>query len=211
MLEVDSLLSIGLYKIDLWELEAAANLFERVIYLAQNTDHHPWAEKASICLALVSSSLGLYEKAKVLADEAYQNITAEVNIKNNGRISYFLQILGQTYVNLKDFTKANEMFSQALSFAEKSHYTQVKAKTINGLAQIYRQRREFELALINHFEAIELLENIDAKCDLAEVYFQLGLTYQEIEELVESKIYFDKAIQLFTEIEAPQQVKRVVS
>ncbi|MDJ0696280.1 NB-ARC domain-containing protein [Mastigocoleus sp. MO_188.B34] len=211
MLEVDSLLSIGLYKIDLWELEAAANLFERVIYLAQNTDHHTWAEKASICLALVSSYLGLDEKAKVLADKAYQNITTEVNIKNNGRISYFLQILGQTYVNLKDFTKANEMFSQALSFAERSHYSQVKAKTINGLAQIYHQRREFELALINHFEAIELLENIDAKCDLAEVYFQLGLTYQEIEEVVESKIYFDKAIQLFTEIEAPQQVKRVIS
>lgn len=214
MLEVDSLLSIGLYKIDLWELEAAANLFERVIYLAENTAHHSWAQKACICLALVNSylqqhELQRHEIALSLADEAYQNITTELNIKNNGRISYFLQILGQTYVNLKDFSKANEMFARALDFAQKSHYTQVEAKTLNGLAKIYCHQSKFELALTSHLKAIELLDNIDAKCDLAEVYFQLGLTYQRIENFIDSKINLDKAIKLFAEIEAPQQIKRV--
>lgn len=208
MLEVDSLLSIGLYKIDLWELEEAAKLFQQVIYLAQNTDHHRWAEKASVCLALVNSYLGLHDSSQALADVAYQNITNEKLVKT-GRFAYFMQILGQTYINLGDFTRATEMFEQALTFAEASHYMQVKAKTLNSSAEIHRQEKDYQLALNHHQEAIELLEKIGAKCDLAEAYFQLGLTYEKMSISNECKINFSRAIQLFTEIKAPKQVARI--
>lgn len=208
MLEVDSLLSIGLYKIDLWELEDAAKLFQQVIYLAQNTDHHRWAEKASVCLALVNSYLGLCDAAYLLADVAYRNIKKEAIIET-GRFAYFIQILGQTYVNLGDFTKAKEMFHQALTFAEESHYMQVKAKTLNGLAEIHRQQADYPLALAYHTEAIELLDKIGAKCDLAETYFQLGLTYKKMAKSDASQKYFTQAINLFTEIKAPNQVDKI--
>ncbi|OUL34443.1 NB-ARC domain-containing protein [Nostoc sp. T09] len=209
MLEVDSLLSIGLYKIDLWELEAAAKLFQQVIYLAQNTEHHRWAEKASVCLALVYSYLGLRDASYALADVAYRNMTTEKLVEQTGRFVYFMQILGQTYVNLGECDRANQIFQQALTIAEESHYTQVKAKTLNGLAEIHRQQVEFDLALANHTEAIELLDKISAKCDLAEAYFQLGLTYQQMAKPDESQINFNIAMQLFTEIEAPKQVAKI--
>jgi len=209
MLEVDSLLSIGLYKIDLWELSESAQLFQQVINLAQNTAHHPWAEKAAVCLSLVNSYLKQYPSAYLLADECYHNITAEVNIEKTGRFAYFIQILGQTYVNLKEASKAKEMFSMALKFAEESHYTQVKAKSLNGLAEIYRRQQEFDWALNNHLEVIELLDKIGAKCDLAEAYFQLSLTYQDMGNLNESRVNIEKAIRLFDEIEAPKQVEKV--
>jgi tetratricopeptide (TPR) repeat protein len=207
MLEVDSLLSIGLYKIDLWELEEAAKLFQQVIYLAQNTDHHRWAEKASVCLALTNSYLGCCDTAYALADAAYQNIQNEKLVKS-GSFAYFIQILGQTYVNLGNFIKAKEMFYQALTFAEESHYMQVKAKTLNGLAEIYRQQLDYQLALNHHTQAIELLDKIGAKCDLAEAYFQLGLTYQKLGNNT-SQIYLQQATQLFTEIKAPKQVVKI--
>ena len=209
MLEVDSLLSIGLYKIDLWELETAAKLFQQVIYLAQNTEHHRWAEKASVCLALVYSYLGLRDASSALADVAYQNITNEKLVEQTGRFVYFMQILGQTYVNLVDFSKANKILHQALTFAEESHYMQVKAKTLNGLAEIHRQQTDFVLALTHHTEAIELLDKIGAKCDLAEAYFQLGLTYQKMTKPDDSQMNFNRAIQLFTEIKAPKQVEKI--
>jgi tetratricopeptide (TPR) repeat protein len=211
MLEVDSLLSIGLYQIDLWELEAAAKLFQQVIYLAQNTEHHRWAEKASVCLALVYSYLGLRDASYQLADVAYQNITNEKLVEQTGRFVYFMQILGQTYVNLGEPYQANQILHQALTFAEESHYMQVKAKTLNGLAEIHRQQTDFELALANHTEAIELLDKIDAKCDLAEAYFQLGLTYQKMAKPDESRMNFNRAIQLFTEIQAPKQVEKILT
>ncbi|BAZ29664.1 TPR repeat-containing protein [Cylindrospermum sp. NIES-4074] len=210
MLEVDSLLSMGLYKIDLWELEASANLFQQVIYLAQNTDHHRWAEKASVCLALVNSYLEQREASYLLADAAYQNITTENFLAQAGRFAYFIQILGQTYVNLGNFSQGNEMFHNALNFAEESNYMQVKAKTLNGLAEIHRQQADFELALNNHREAIELLDKIGAKCDLAEAYFQLGLTYLKMEKFEGSKDNFNRAIQLFKEMKAPKQVEKVL-
>ena len=209
MLEVDSLLSIGLYKIDLWELPESAQLFQQVINLAQNTAHHPWAEKAAVCLSLVNSYLGQYPSSYLLADESYNNITAEQNIEKTGRFAYFIQILGQTYINLADFSKAKEMFSMAFKFAESSHYTQVKAKSLNGLAEIYRRNQEFELAVNNHLEAIELLDKIGAKCDLAEAYFQLGLTYKNMEREDESQENIEKAIQLFDEIGAPKQMEKI--
>ncbi len=211
MLEIDSLFSIGLYEIDLRELEAAALLFQQVINLAKNTAHHQWAEKASVCLALVNSYLGLRKEAYVLANVVYHSILTEQILEQTGRFAYFMRILGQTYVNLGDFEKANEMYRRALLFAEESYYTQIKAKTLNGMAEIHRQQAAFESAIANHLEAIELLDKLNAKCDLAEAYFQMGLTYQKMNKPEESKLNFNKAIQIFTEIGAPKQVENVLS
>ena len=88
-------------------------------------------------------------------------------------------------------------------------YTQIKAKTLNGLAEIERQQSAFDIALNHHAEAIALLEQIGAKCDLAEAYFQLGLTHQKMNNIVSSQTNFARAIQLFTEMQAPQQLLKV--
>ena len=209
MLEVDSLLSMGLYNIDLWDLETAAALFQQVIDLAQNTTHHRWAEKASACLALVNSYLGSHQTAYNLAEPIYGSIMSELN-KQSGSFAYFIQILGQTYVNLGNRQKAQEMFSHSLTDAEKSHYLQIKAKTLNGLAECDRQQSLFELALNKHVEAIEILEQIGAKCDLAEACFQLGLTYAKMKDIENSQLNYARSLQLFTQMNAPRQVEKVL-
>lgn len=86
---------------------------------------------------------------------------------------------------------------------------QVKAKMLNGLAEIHRQQTEYELALANHSEVIRILEKIGAKCDLAIAYLQLALTAQRIGNFSEIKVNFDKAIQLFTEMNAPKQIEKI--
>jgi len=209
MLEVDALLSMGLYNVDLWELATAAELFQQVINLAQNTTHYRWAEKASACLALVNSYLGWHQTAYSLAEPIYASIMSELN-KQSGSFAYFVQILGQTYVNLGHKEKAQEMFSRSLADAEKSHYLQIKAKTLSGLAQSDRQQFLFKQALSRHVEAIEILEQIAAKCDLAEAYFQLGLTYANMKEIENSQLNYTRSLQLFTQMNAPRQVEKVL-
>ncbi len=66
----------------------------------------------------------------------------------------------------------------------------------------------FDTALTLHREASEILENIGAKCDLAEAYYQLGLTQQKMGN-PESEENFLKALQLFNDIGAPKQVEKV--
>ena len=58
MLTVDAHLSMGLYRMDLWELSEAAEQFEQVIALAAGSDHQAWADKATVGLALARAYLG---------------------------------------------------------------------------------------------------------------------------------------------------------
>lgn len=207
MLEVDSLLSIGLYKIDLWELTAASDRFKQVIQLASNTKHHPWSEKASICLALVNSSLELPSETNI--DKFYRAIAAEDEKYNTGRFAYFIQLLGQIYLNLRKISQARTMFARAIAFSQASHYTQIKAKALTGMGTIHRLADNIDSADAAHQQAIFLLDKIGAKCDLAEAYFQYALTLQQRDRFSDSNNYFARAIALFRQIEAPKQIEKI--
>lgn len=211
MLEVDSLLSIGLYQIDLWELSAAASFFQQVIELAKDTKHHSWSEKAFICLALVDSYTGIKQQANNVARDFYRSIINSKNSKyNTGRFAYFMQIIGQIYLNLEQIEPAKIIFQRAIAFSQESHYTQIKAKSLTGLGVIDRQQNNFSDAIYNHQQAIQLLDNIGAKCDLAEAYVQLGLTLAARQKSIASQEYFHRAISLFKQVKAPKQIEKVL-
>ncbi len=210
MLRVDSRLSIGLYCLDLWDLEQAADCFEQVIVQVKGTRHDRWAEKASVCLALTRSYLGQTEVAHQQADGIYRTIIQDHQGESRGSFAYFIQLLGQTYVNLGIFETAQLLFDKALSFSEASYYTQVKAKTLTSLAVMQRQKAEFVDAIATHQNAITLLEKIGAKCDLAEAYYQLGVTYREMGKAEESEGMLKQAIALFEGMNAPRQVNKVL-
>jgi tetratricopeptide (TPR) repeat protein len=210
MLQVDSLLSLGLYQIDLGELEQAASFFQQVINLANQTRHHSWAEKAAICLDLVNSERQQSQFDYQASERFYRLIIIDSHPEyNTGRFVFFIQILGQTHLNLGATTKAQQLFARAIAFSQSSNYTQVKAKALSGLAVIYRQANQLETAEQYHQTAINLLDKIGAKCDLAEAYFQWGLTLQISRKIEDSKIYFERASQLFQQINAPKQLAKI--
>jgi tetratricopeptide (TPR) repeat protein len=101
------------------------------------------------------------------------------------------------------------MYCRAIAYAEDSHYIQVKAKALSGIAELYQEQKTFEKALSHHAEAIEILDKIGAKCDLAEAYYQRGLTYQNMGDAQKSQENFDEAVRLFSQMEAPKQVEKV--
>lgn len=101
------------------------------------------------------------------------------------------------------------MFDRAIKYAEKIGYKQVKAKALTGLGELHRIQGDYAKAIPLHQESIDLLDEIRAKCDLAEAYFQCALTYQEMGETANSQDNFEAALQLFREIDAPKQIERV--
>ena len=210
MLEVDSLLSLGLYNIDLWELTTAAQLFQQVINLAHNTKHHPWSEKASLGLALVNSFSTASSSVDSTVSRIYRLIIElEDQTYNTGRFAYFMQMLGQIFFNHQQIEPAKKIWNRAIAFSQSSHYTQIKAKSLIGLGNTARFEHNFEQANLYHQQAVTLLEKIAAKCDLAEAYFQWGITLQASNQLVQSKEYFEKAISIYQKIPAPKQVTRI--
>jgi tetratricopeptide (TPR) repeat protein len=209
MVGIDSRLSIGLYCLDLWELERAVQCFGQVILQVHGTPHERWAEKASVCLALAQSHLGQSKAAHQKADAIYHTLFFERPLENRGSAAYFIQLLGQTYVNLGQFDIAKTLFDKALSFSASSHYTQVQGKTLTGLAIMQRHQGDFGAAIATLYQAIQRLENLGAKCDLAEAYYQLGMTYQAAGN-PEGEVALREAIALFESIYAPRQVEKVI-
>ena len=210
MLEVDSLLSMGLYQIDLAEFTAAANFFQQVIAIANNTRHHSWSEKANIGLALVNSYLGLITQAKQTADSFYQLIIRETDSKyNTGRFAYFIQLLAQTYLNLGIIDRARELLQKAIAFSQSSHYTQIKAKSLSSLGVVYCQKQDFTNAYNYHQQAIELLTDIGAICDLAEANWQFYLTLKANRDC-QKQTYLERALALWQQIEASEKIRLIM-
>lgn len=202
-----SFVNIGDCYIDIWEIETAKKSFEDCYSATKNTEFHHYSVDACYFLAFCNSCLGFNQEAHNLAEKAYRELSiTEWQAWSHGCALVFL---GLTYKNLGEISKAFELFQRAIKFAEDSYYIQIKGKACCGLAELYRIQGEFETALSHHSESIELLDKIGAKCDLAEAYYQLGLTYQTIGNTADSQENFNKAIQLFTEMEAPRQVEKV--
>ncbi|MDJ0725533.1 MAG: NB-ARC domain-containing protein [Prochloraceae cyanobacterium] len=209
MLKIDSLLSIGFYQIDLWELEAAARSFKQVISLAQDTLHYRWAEKANICLALVNSYLNISEIKISGINRFYDSIVISNSSEYQGSFAYFMQIIAQIYINLGQEEKGLQICNKAIAFASQSNYNQVLGKSLITLAEIKRKEKQYKKAILNHQESIEILDRIGAKCDLANAYFQYGITLKIMGQVKESSKYFSDAIQLFTTMKAPKQIEKV--
>ena len=229
MLEIDALLSLGLYHLDLWELSEAAQFFQSVITAAQRTAHQSWADKAALCLALVASygiscqtidqlliDQSLYGSiqptitlAKNLADEAYQTIANVSRPEQTGRFAFFIQLLAQTYTNLDHLDRASELCKRAIAFSEESHYVQVKAKALVGLGKISQKKGDSRKAIEQIDQALTLLDELGARGDLAEAHYQLGLVYQYQGKSAIAQTYFEKALQYFTNIQAPRQIAKV--
>jgi len=224
MLEVDALLSLGLYHLDLWELTEAAQFFQAVITAAQGTAHQSWADKAQLCLALVASH-SLHDEridrspicadqspralAHTLAEQAYREIADTDRSEYTGRFAFFIQLLAQTYTNLGDRDRATELYERAIAFAEESHYVQVKAKALVGWGQLLRQQGDSNRAIQNLISALELLEDLGAQSDLAEAHWQLGLAYQVQPDQLAAQTQVAAAVQIFEAIQAPRQVAKV--
>ncbi len=206
-LQILGSVNIAICKMDLGELEEAVYFFEQSKLMFKQSGTNEDILTCNYCLAFIKSCCGLLEESKQLADGVYSELAE--NTWGAWTIGFRYVFLGLTYNNLQNYEKSFEMFRKAISYAEESNYTQVKAKAITGLAELYRQQGEFEKALSHHSESIEILNKIGAKCDLAEAYYQLGLTYQKIGETQNSQENFDKAIQLYNKIDAPKQVEKV--
>jgi len=152
-------------------------------------------------------------------------LETEVNFCRWRKI-YALLKLGLIYKNLGNIKKSFKIYNAAIEFSQaessygwiesaqelnyNSHYNPLVAKVLTGLAELYRIQDNFEEALFKHSQSIEIFHKISGnRCDLAEAYFQLGLTYQKMGDFKNCQINFDEAIILFTVAAAPQQVEKV--
>jgi len=206
--------NIGIINIDLGEHEEAEKYFNEIITHAEATPFHRYAVNAWFCLAYISSCKTAKDSRKRTLSfvkkvvEALENTATQVNLTAWGK-GHSLLFLGLTYKNLGESLKSFDCYHRAISFSDYSHYPLVKAVALSGLAELHREAKHYKISLSNHLEAIELLEEIGAKNELAEASYQLGITYHFISEFDKSSEIFEKTLQMFGAMGAPKQVERV--
>jgi len=207
-LKLISLFSKGICYLDLGRLEAALEVFQKVSLIAEDKlELYEHAVCSWCCLAFVKSHSLVKEEAEKYLEKAYKEISS-TKLSAWGK-GYSLLFLGKTYTNLGKFKKSKEMYRRAIDYAQDTHYPQVRAKALSGLAEVHREQEDLETALLNQQDALQLLEKIGAKCDLAEAYYQLGLTYQKLGDKNKSHQWFQVSKNLFSEIGAPLQIEKV--
>lgn len=205
-----SLMRIGVCKTALWDMEGAVDLLESAVKLSCDIKADTLLAKTRSCLAFAMSSLNFNQESNDIASQAYAALTVD-KYTTIGGFAMYLHFIAKTYKNLDKLQMSFEVYNQILNIlkTDNSDYRQGIANSLTGMAEIYRMQKDFTKALSHHSESIEILDKIGAKCDLAEAYFQFGLTYQAMNEVEQSIVYRDKALKLFTEMEAPKQIERI--
>jgi len=193
-------LGIAICKLELGELRESLEIFEALNSVMQTAGK----TFTLIALGFLYSRLDDKDTASIFVRNACET-------KNSERTTsgYGLFFLGITYKNLGEFDKAKNFLNQSIIHAELNHYSQVKARSISGLGEVERAQKNYRNAVLRHATAIELLQPLGAKLDMAETHYQFGITYKEMGESERSYREFEEAIRLFTEMEAPKQVERV--
>jgi tetratricopeptide (TPR) repeat protein len=217
ILKFSSFLSRGVCQIQLWQLQESLRLFEEGDLLFKTESGKVYDDfqfrKINLFYFSFLHSLLSEKKAYSLCDELYNEIflnhIAYLGERLFWATEYRLVFLGQAYKNLGEYEKALRICDLNLSMAEENKLEPIKVRIFYTLAEIYRAQKKFDLAFSNHFKSINLSDRIQSQRDLAEAHYQIGLTYISINELEKSRENFQKAIRLFSEMEAPKQVERV--
>ncbi|MEG4804450.1 tetratricopeptide repeat protein [Microcoleus sp. ARI1-B5] len=204
--KLNAAINIGFCQIEMRELEAAMEIFvklkksrEEIGIIGINS------YSIEVGLAFLNSCVGVKKAAEELAEKLYAD-REESQLVGTG---YKLVFLAATYKNLGDTEKALSLYRQAIAQADENQYSTVKAKALSGIAALYRERGELDRAMQHHAEAIEILALASAKLDRAEACYQLALTEQKLGNIEPAQENFDRAIQLFSEMDASKQVEKV--
>ncbi|MBW4517883.1 MAG: tetratricopeptide repeat protein [Timaviella obliquedivisa GSE-PSE-MK23-08B] len=207
IVEINARLTIGICKIGFWDLETALADFLEIVELSRAVNYEKFAPSALFYVAFLQSYLGQTQSALEIANRLYDDLP-EKSLPfwvTEYRLSY----LGQTYMKLGELERAVKIFDRVLECIQASPYTQAAIKAQNGRAELHRREGNFPAAVVCHAEAIRVATEMGAQYDLAEAYYQQGLTYREANQLDEGNASFERAKQIFEQIHAPKQVTKV--
>ncbi|GAB4152847.1 MAG: NB-ARC domain-containing protein [Cyanobacteria bacterium J069] len=210
LVEINALLTIGICHIALGEYDEGIEAHRQVEQLCQPLQDDRFLKSVWFYIAYLNLRLGNLKEARRLADQLY----AAVNQLGDRQMpswvtEYRLFFLGLTYRELGEIQRSRLLYQRVLDFGEQSAYGQATSKALYGMAALDTEEGDHDLALRKHAASVQYLQDIGAKYDLAEAYYQQGLTYQAMGDTARSTASFQAAIALFLKMEAPKQVEKV--
>ncbi len=137
------------------------------------------------------------ERARVIYQEALDELTALNNPSVNDGIATFNNNLGNIAMELRDFESATVYYQKALNFREESEDFYKAAGLYHNLGRIAQLQRRFEEAIDYSQKALKIYENVGNVYKAADEYHQLGEVAQEQRRYEEAITYSQKALKIY--------------
>jgi tetratricopeptide (TPR) repeat protein len=208
---VDEMGALGILHINMGNYENAINILQIILPIAKDLGNigKKFVVYINSCLSIAHYLVGNQADSLIHLQEA---INAKGYLEKSSKT--WIKIYG--FHNLRKslffhgrLVESMEVCQQLLSYYEQSSFIQGKGFALIGFGDIYVMENNFQKALDNYEEAIQIFMKIGARYDKAETYYQIGFTYQKMGNNQQSHNNFQQAIQLFEEMEVPKQVEKV--
>jgi hypothetical protein len=145
----NSFVNIGLCKIDLWELEDALIYLENFLKFIQENKLDEDYVVGCFCLALINSYLKNNDKAKSLAELAYQKV--DLNKLDMWASGYSYLFLGMTFNCIEELDRSFLCFNDAIEISKKLTTHKLRLK----LTVVLDSCIENGVISLKHFSIIE--------------------------------------------------------
>ncbi|MEA5516428.1 NB-ARC domain-containing protein [Nodularia sp. UHCC 0506] len=208
---IENMGTLAFTYMNLGEYSEAINIFMKIKPTAQSIGDS--GKQFLVYIYSCLSTIYLYIDDHELSLKYLNNaIDLQINLEKSNltwirRCGLYYLIISLTFFGQID--EAIELCNNLFNYSEKNFYPHDKAFSLCGFGQIYRYKNMLLESSKMFKKSLIILREIGATYDLAEAYYQLGLTYQKMGETENSHTNFNEAIRLFNEMEAPKQVEKV--
>ena len=112
--------------------------------------------------------------------------------------------ISQGHTEIGEFNKAREVAEKALNEALDHKDQKGSGLAYYTLARLNQYMRDWDRALINHYHAIQLFDEVNANEDLAWSYLNMGIAFDAKKDFKRSLRYENKALEIFKKIDHKQ-------
>ena len=135
----------------------------------------------------------LYEKSK----QAYIKSTSLfTSLKNNRMIAYSYAMLGVINTNTRNFSIAEELFTESISICSKFNLLDILAFCFSYIGNINYERRNFNIALIYYKKALFANFKNSFNIGIATNYYSIGSVFNALNHYDQAIDFYLKALTL---------------
>ena len=208
---VDTKGALGLLNVHIGDYKQAKELFNETLQDASqlNQEGNKYLCFIYSCLSFLSCLDKDYDLSKKRIDNSIKLLPSLENYSYISVRSYGLYYLTRSLIINQMPPESRKILRKLKSFAIENSFQFTQNLVTLGEAYLYISQFNYSLGIEKFLCAEKDFRRIGSKYEIADIYFQLGLTYQAMGEHDQAKEYKAKALELFAQMEAPKQLERV--
>jgi tetratricopeptide (TPR) repeat protein len=201
--------NIGSYYNDIGKIDTALLLYEQAFWGFKNFD-----EKEG--MAIASNNIGyIYNNFKVDIPKAiyyYQmSIDYLKELESGAIVASLLNNLAYVYDSQGDYTKALELYFEALTIRERVKDSRGLGEIYNNIGAVYQDLEDVELAKQYYIKSLEVRAQIPDSLGISYNYNNLGSLYMNEGDYKQSLQYHRYALNIRQKIKRPREISQSLS